>query len=119
MEDATKTAVIAVALFVGTLNAHAQPTPTPAASNECRSCLQNELAGLGQNATAMAALGAIGGLAAGSLPGAVCGAVLGAAGVGVTSLINVANKCVPICKKGRSPASVGECDDFLVKARSR
>lgn len=116
MEKAIWLAIVTAALHV-IVSAHAQPSSTPVASDECRSCLQNELAGLGQNATAMAALGAIGGLAAASLPGAVCGAVLGAAGVGVTALINVANKCVPICKKGRAPASVGQCDDFLVKAR--
>ena len=84
---------------------------------QCRDCLNNELSGLGQNAAATAALGAIGGLAAGSAPGAVCGAVIGAAGVGITFLINVANKCVPVCKSGREPASVAKCDELLTKSK--
>lgn len=106
------TATLVAALLV------AAPLQAQSVEEDCRACLSGELAGLGQNAAAAAAIGALGGLALGSGPGAVCGAVLAASGVGITSLINVANKCVPICKRtaDRAPASVPRCDEFRNKA---
>lgn len=92
------------------------------AQEQCKECLRNELAGLGQQTVAAAALGAIGGLHAGAVPGAVCGAILAAVGVNVVTLINVANKCEQVCTRsaaGREPASVQQCRDFVRRANGR
>lgn len=88
--------------------------------DSCRACLQDKIAGTGEQVVMGAALGAIGG-ASGLLPGAVCGAILGATGAAITKLIDVA-QCQSICEREateRKDPQAGRCTEMVNKASAK